>query len=372
MKNNLSSKENIQKLKILFFIESLRSGGKERRLVELAKELYSRKNIDFKIVLMDKKIHYKDILSLNCEIFYLERRKKKIPPHLFLQFFNIARKYSPDIIHVWGSMAALYAIPAKLILNIKMINSQITDALIKSKREIMFYRITFFFSDQIISNSLAGLKAYNLPSKGILIHNGFNFDRIEKLEDCGSIRNNLSISSKFIVGMVATFSQAKDYRTYIKAALQILDQRDDVTFLCIGAGDISSIKDLFPFQYKNKIRFLAPLNNIEAIMNICNIGVLSTFLEGVPNAIMEFMALGKPVIVTEGGGSNELVEHNKDGFLTPVGNYEKIRKNIIHLLDNPKQAKAMGMFGKNKIKNEFNIIKMENSFYKCYKEICAG
>ena len=64
-------------LKILFFIDGLKSGGKERRLTELMKGLKSVSKIEFEIAIMDEEIHYKRILDLNVNIHYIIRRKKK-------------------------------------------------------------------------------------------------------------------------------------------------------------------------------------------------------------------------------------------------------------------------------------------------------
>ncbi|MCH8033717.1 MAG: glycosyltransferase [Bacteroidetes bacterium] len=359
-------------MKILFFIESLYAGGKERRLVELLKILSKNFKLNLAVVITKKDIHYKEVLDLPIEIHIIERKHFKKDPGLFFKFFKIMKKFEPDIIHVWGNMAALYAIPAKIILRKKMINSQITAAPKIFKGSLLNHITTFFFSNVIISNSHAGIISYNAPKeKSIVINNGFDFSRIAKLEAPDKIRKRLSITTKFVVGMVATFCELKDYTTYIKAALTIVKTRTDISFLCIGSGDSSQYQKMVPNEFKRKILFLGKQENVESIMNICYMGVLTTYTEGIPNTIMEFMALSKPVIVTNGGGSKELVLDKKNGFLISLSNPDELTEKITFLLDNSDEAIKLGNKGQIRINNEFGIEKMVNSFYKLYQDLCA-
>lgn len=341
----------MKKLKILFFIESLRSSGKERRLTELLKGLKNYPNIEFQLVLTDKEIHYKEVLKLKIEIHFIIRKYLKKDPRLFFKFYRIVKSFNPDIIHVWGNMASIYAIPSKVLLGIPMINSQITNVtLIKSTK------FTFRFSDVIVANSKAGLVAYNAPDyKSLCIYNGFDFNRLKNTTDKTSIREKFSINSKYIVCMISSFVENKDYATYIKAAITILENEKNITFLCVGNGDDKKYKRLVKNEYKNNIRFLGKQANVESIINICDIGVLSTYTEGISNSIMEFMAFGKPVVATEGGGTIELIQDGITGFLVPQKSPDLLSDRIYRLICDDKLRHYLGSNGKSRIENYFNL-----------------
>ena len=284
---------------------------------------------------------------------------------------QLVRKSKPDLIHVWGNVAAFYTIPAKIIFQTPLINNQITDAP-RSFKSRLTYKLNFHFADLIIANSKAGLKSYHPPSnKSIVIYNGFNFSRLGKIDAKTNIKKQLGISTMYIVGMVATFSERKDYRTYIKAALEVLSHRNDVSFLCIGDGDSSKFQKLLKNKEKEKILFLGRRNDIESLMNSCDIGILSTFTEGIPNSIMEFMALAKPVIVTNGGGTSELVTNNKTGYLVTAQNAKEISSRIIDLLNNPEKLIRMGILANKRIESEFNISKMVETYKSNYNTLCV-
>lgn len=359
-------------MKILFFIESLHSGGKERRLVELIKGLIDYPDIECELVLTRKEIHYKDIFSTGIKIHTIERKFIKKDPRLFFLFYKICKKYKPDIVHVWGNLPAIYAIPAKVLLGFKMINSQITDAPVKAPGGLLSHKITFPFSDLIIANSYAGLKSYSAPtSKSMVIYNGFNFNRIDNLIDQQQIKRKFIITTPSVVGMVGQFHNRKDYFTFLEAAKIIINNRNDVSFMGVGSGhNLNKCKDIAG-RNNNRIIFTGRQEDIESIINIFNIGVLITndkvHGEGISNALMEYMALGKPVIASRGGGTQEIVTDNKTGFIIDPKNPEQLAEKINLLLDNNTLANEMGRMSKKRIENDFNISKMTSAYIHLYQ-----
>ncbi|MCK4662595.1 MAG: hypothetical protein KAT68_07005 [Bacteroidales bacterium] len=151
-------------MKILFFIESLQAGGKERKLIELIKGLKKYPNFEIQLAVLINEIHYQEILNLKINIHYIERKKKAKNFSIFFRFMSLVRKIKPDLIHVWGNVSAFYAIPAKLLFRKPLINNQITDAPANFKAGYT-HKMNFHFSDSIISNSKAGIKSYNAPKK---------------------------------------------------------------------------------------------------------------------------------------------------------------------------------------------------------------
>ena len=103
-------------MKILFFINTLSAGGKERRLTELMKGLKRNGTINFELVVMSEDIHYKELFDLDIEIHKLVRDKKK-DVTMFKKIWRMCKIYRPDIIHCWDSMTAFYLSPVCRILN---------------------------------------------------------------------------------------------------------------------------------------------------------------------------------------------------------------------------------------------------------------
>lgn len=357
-------------MKVLYFIENLGPGGKERRLAELLKKLHGHPDFTFEVVLTKRLVHYQEIIDKDIKIHYLERKYLKKDPSLFFRFYNICRRFRPDVIHVWGNMPAIYSIPSKLLLGIKLLNNQITDATVKTRKRILAAKLVFLFSDRVIANSNAGLESYNMNgNKAMVIYGGFDYSRLDNLRSPEEIRSRFGIRTSKIVAMVASFYTYKDYPSYLAAAGMILDSDSDVTFLCIGYGDDQPYRKLVLQKHSDHVKFLGVQENVESIMNCCDIGVLATRTEGISNAVMEFMALGKPVVATAGGGTKELVDDNVTGFLVPYKSPEILADKISFLLRNREIAEKMGNAGRERIKNEFSPEKMVSKFIGVYRDL---
>lgn len=361
-------------MKILLYIDCLAAGGKERRFVELIKSLRFQEEIDFEILVMSHDIHYKEILNLNFKIHYLIRKTKK-DPAIFFRLYKLCKTIRPDAIHCWESMTAVYSAPICKLLNIPLINGMIIDAPRKSFFNSNFFRATlvFPFSKIIVSNSFAGIKAYGATNRrNIVIHNGFNFNRLTKVADKEKIRAQLEIKTKYVVGMVATFSKNKDYKTYFNAAQILLSQRQDITFLAIGnRTDSFFARSLIKTNNLKHFRLLGKKTEIESYISIMDVCVLSTFTEGISNSILEYMAMAKPVIATDGGGTNEIVVDNKTGFLVKVSDEKDTSDKIQFLLNDEDLRITMGKEGKLRIKEDFSMEKMMNEYILLYRNILA-
>ena len=77
------------------------------------------------------------------------------------------------------------------------------------------------------------------------------------------------------------------------------------------------------------------------MVNVFDIGVLATHGEGISNSIMEYMALGKPVVASEGGGTCELVQDGITGFLVPRRDPQALAARISQLLDDQEAGRRM-------------------------------
>lgn len=363
-------------MRIVHFTDSLVAGGKERQLIELLKELAKEPAVHCEVITMSKKIHYPSFDALNITIHYLLRHSKK-DLTIFFRLYSLLQQIQPDILHTWNSMCATYAAPVTKLLHIPFVNG-----LRSAPPRLHFYekrwlrsRFTFPFSSAIVANSRAGLVAYNAPRhKSFCIHNGFDFTRISHLANEQVIRDNYAITTTYVVGMVASFSDKKDYDTYLSTAQKILDQRDDVTFIAVGDGkNLELQKQQIATKFMPKILFLGRQKQVESIANMFTIGVLTSNAtihgEGISNAIMEYMALGKPVVATDCGGTRELVIDGTTGYLVQNKNVSELADRLMFLLDHHELVEAFGKAGKQRLKDTFDSERMVNDYLLLYRNL---
>jgi glycosyltransferase involved in cell wall biosynthesis len=86
---------------------------------------------------------------------------------------------------------------------------------------------------------------------------------------------------------------------------------------------------------------------------------------------MEYMALGKPVIATSGGGTNEIVSETETGILIDDGNKQALNKAINTLLNSNDMRQRMGMHGKEIIRKKFNLSDMTREYLNIYTNSLA-
>ena len=363
-------------MKILLFIDSLKTGGKERQLVELLKRIKEKRQIKAELVVMNQDIHYPEVYDLSIKINYLIRSYKK-DIKIFFQLYYLCKTSKPDIIHTWDSMTSFYALPIAKWFKIKLINGSIRNATPLKMFSFDFFlsKLSFPLCDKIISNSIAGLKKYKISAKkGVYIHNGFDFKRITKLKPIKEIKENLGINQKKVIGMVASFTKKKDWCSFIECGKMILSKRDDLIFLAVGDGPLLGKMKLFVGkEMEGKIIFVSNYHPVEEIINIFDVGVLTTDInyhqEGISNSIMEYMALEKPVIATDCGGNRELIIDGETGFLVKDKDVQTVSKLILQLLDNSQLMNLMGSAGSKRIRKYFNIHNMINKYSSLYQRL---
>lgn len=360
--------------RILMVADSFRGGGKERRIIELIRGLKENGYIIFLVILKPLN-QYPQVNELGIEILWLNRKLKK-DPAVFLLFFKICRQFKPDIIHSWGSMSSVYTLPAAKIFRIKFVNAMVANGYCKRFSSFWWRaRLTFPFSDIIMGNSHAGIRAFKAPkSRSRVIYNGFRFSRIDSLVPSTSIKKKFKITTDYVVGMVGMVDYRKDFETFIKAAREVIKNRNDITFLAVGDG-IYLDRFLKETENDDKIIFTGRQTDVESIVNIFDIAILTTnrerHEEGISNAILEYMALKKPVIATEGGGTNEIIIHTETGYLIPHAASTQLADLIRKLIENPELRFSMGQRAEKHIQINFSLKKMVDSVIQMYSDILA-
>jgi glycosyltransferase involved in cell wall biosynthesis len=285
------------------------------------------------------------------------------------QTVQLIKQNNINIVHTWGSgLWDLVGLIAGRICRVLVIHNGIRSA----PGRLNFYnrltRLGARFADAVVANSAAGLKAFklaNLP-KSRVIYNGLDTSRFEDIQIIGEGQN---------VCMVANFSDAKDQKCLILAVAEVLPQYPEVKLHLVGHdyGSLDACTQLVEeLKIGDHVKFFTDCSHPEPIIGKCQICVLATneatHGEGISNAILEYMALGKPVIASQNGGNAEVVVDQRTGFLVEPVNPEAISEKLVYLLENPGIAVKMGREGKAFVHEQFSLAKMEENYTRLYQE----
>lgn len=218
-----------------------------------------------------------------------------------------------------------------------------------------------------------GLKfpGYQFPQyKAVTIHKGHDvqwydhtnvsIDVIEAIGDAKSI------------GCVARMRARKGVTYLIDAFNQIADSFNVHLFLIGEIEDNKIYKKVNESLFKERIHMTGFRNDATAISGKLDIIVLPTLRrEGLPRAIIETMAQGVPAVVTDSGGSPEIVVDNESGYVVPTHDAEAIAMAMKVLLSDDEKHRQFSENARNRIKQHFNVEMTVNKTLKLYEELLA-
>jgi glycosyltransferase involved in cell wall biosynthesis len=367
-------------MKILMVIDALGKGGKERRMLELIKGLKADgNNFDIYLVSLTDTVEYNYVYDLPIRFEIIKRKTKKDLSVVF-KLNKIINNFQPDIIHSWSTMSSVFLSASNLFARKPMINAVLADsypALGLSDKHYFRVKLTTPFSKVFVSNSFAAISSYKTPKgKSICIYNGIDFSRFENLKPATQIEKEILGDQKLaqkVIAMVSTFDHRKDFETLVRAAIRMCEKRNDIVFLLIGSGpSLQKVKAQVPKKLLGtRIIFTGKQDYIESILQIVDVGVLMTnadrHAEGVSNSIIEYMASGKPVIASRGGGTDEVIQDGFNGLLVEPKNETDLVSKLESLLNHPAKLKEMGSNAYSWVRQNFDLTDKTKEYVELYE-----
>jgi len=236
------------------------------------------------------------------------------------------------------------------------------------------YKKTIGIVDGIITNSKSIQKAYNdFPwmdkNKTTVIYNGLQLrDSIEKYD----IRTKWDIEKESVIFVAAgRLTSQKGFDLLIDAANKLNSASKPFHILIAGTGkDHNQLtSQIEKYGLGNSIKLIGFQENLDSILLAADYIIMPSRQEGMPNVVMEGMALGRPVLAANVNGVPELMEHLKTGYIFEPFNVDAIVKTIEFVLDKHDSEEILdwGSVAKKHIADNFTIDhmldKLEEYFY---------
>ena len=242
---------------------------------------------------------------------------------------RLVRTHKIDIIHTFGSISDLAGVVAAKWTGAKSVNGSIRSARRRLTRRDRLSKFALRFADRVVANSQAGLRAFGVEKwrSVSVIYNGLDQRRFDTVEPY--------IHSAPYLCMVGNFTAKKDQRALIEAFAEIRKKFRHYHLFLIGKGEQEKACQVL-------IDNLG-LEESAVIINDCNAPesyikgaevciLLSPDGEGLSNVVMEYCALGKPVVATNLGGNPEILEHGVSGLLLDSHSAQDISRVVLNLL----------------------------------------
>ncbi len=212
-------------------------------------------------------------------------------------------------------------------------------------------------NSQIIKNIYAGYGWFDERFVKV-IHNGIAIPENVVSQDFSN-----RFPGKKIIYSAGRLAEVKGFTYLIEAAAILKKTRNDLIFVISGEGKLEAELKQKAIEAGLEESFIFPgfSADIFPALKGCDLFVLSSIMEGMPNVVMEAMAMRKPVVATNVNGVCELMVNGKTGFIVPPKEPLALATAIAKIIDNPKMIAEFGKAGYDRVKREFTIPAMASN-----------
>jgi len=369
-------------MRIFAMIDSFQVGGSERQVAEVAVRLAARGH-DVTVGCLKKQGFFlRQIEDAGIEVIEFSPGSSMLGLKGMRAIVRLTRYLKAakfDVVQTHDLYSNLLAIPAAWLARVPRIASSRRDLgswwwYTPRNRKVL--RLIQRLSHVVVANS-NGVRDYLInddgfrPSHVRVLYNGID---VARFANTRAMRREVlpNCESKQLVVVLANMhSHTKGHEHIITAAPSVCLAFPQCVFVLVGDGELRA-------EFEQRVReigleqnfiFLGSRNDVPAILMSCDIGLLASRAEGLPNAVLEYMAAGLPVIATSVGGIPELVGNSGAALLVPPCDPVGLAGALMKVLAETATAKEMGAAGRERVRERFSFDRLLNDLEGLYSEI---
>jgi glycosyltransferase involved in cell wall biosynthesis len=214
-----------------------------------------------------------------------------------------------------------------------------------------------------------------IASKRIfVVHSGIDPQRF--VRDAGhhlADEFNLKPDERVVIN-VAHLAGHKGQKYLVRAIPEVLAEIPKVRFFIIGKGELMSELQTLAVSLgiSHALTFTGFRNDPGAFYMLADLFVMSSIQEGLGTALLDALALGKPVVAANSGGIPEIIRDGETGCLVAAGDSHALARGIVTMLTNVDQARAMARRGQAEVKAKFSIDAMVENNLAVYNRLLSS
>ena len=369
------------KPRILMFIHSMDLGGSETQCVEVACHLaHEGYSVTVGCLSTGGPLEAK-VLDAGLKLAVFPVPRSLLRPNAFMQMLRLVafiRKESFTVVQTNDLYSNLFAVPAAWLARVPVIISSrrdlsrwwwYTPARRKILRRVQQLSTRILVNSEAVRQELLTRDGF-APDKIQVVYNGIEATRfLQAAPPREHVLPGVSANQKLIIMVANMHIAVKGHSDLIEAARIVRETCPETRFLLAGDGEM---RTFFEDQVRaagleEMFLFLGHRTDIPALLACCDIGVLASRSEGLPNAVLEYMAAGLPVVATTVGGVPEIIENESNGLLVPPENPDALSAAILRLLKDEEMRHRLGQAGRENVLARFNFTSVMASLRQLYK-----
>ncbi|MBN9416386.1 MAG: glycosyltransferase family 4 protein [Candidatus Eremiobacteraeota bacterium] len=292
------------------------------------------------------------------------------------QMIRVIRLYKPDLLHSHTSKAGFTARLAARLCDVPLVVHTIhelpqnaTRSRLKKTLYWAMEKLAAGWCDHLITVSRVNREQILRericrPEKLSLIPGGL---QLQNYQGGGVIPWTLPADA-IVMGMAGRLEAAKGHEDLLRAFARLAPQNPRLHLVVMGTGhlrgQLEQLRDDLGLQ--ERAHFLGWVEDLVSAMAALDLFVLSSHYEGLGVVLLEALALGRPVVSTRVGGTQDIIEDGVTGLFAPAHDPAGLARAVQRLLDDPALAARLAAAGKEKVWRDYSAVDADQKVLELY------
>lgn len=308
------------------------------------------------------------------------------PARILAMLIRYLKMHEIDVVHthrhkdsVLGTIAARLAGVPHLVRTVHGLSEPMRgwDRLKQNVYDAVDRTALRLFADRIVavSEQIAGLLRRAGHRTVLRVHNGIDVRHVAATRPAADVRSILGIRpGQLLIGTAGRFNAVKGQQ-YLLEAARLLDDRLDARVLFVGSGPLETElrTQASELGVMERCLFVDPAVDSRAgiydLIAAMDVFTLPSLSEGIPMAMLEAMALGRPVVASEVGGIPEVITDRVNGLLVPACDPRAIADACAALAADRARAEALGSRAREVVEQRFSRERNGQSLLRMYHDL---
>ena len=211
--------------------------------------------------------------------------------------------------------------------------------------------------------------------KVVVIRNGVDVERFHPRPPNRRLQKRLNLDPTApVAGIVAALRPEKNHEMFLKVAASVCEKLPAARFLVVGDGPERPKLESFArsLGVAAAVRFLGTRSDVDEILSLQDVLLLTSHMEANPICLLEAMAAGKPVVATRVGSVTETVQPGTSGYLVSPGDVQGMAARVLELLNDRNRAAEMGRAGREQVLARWTVDRMVRGYEELITKIYAA
>jgi glycosyltransferase involved in cell wall biosynthesis len=377
----------------LQLIGSFHQGGSERQAVQLTRLLLESGRCHVFVATLERegvleaeinRLGINEIPEFRLNSFYDLQTGRQIR-----RFARYLKRHEIDVVHSHDFYTNVFGMAGAALARVPVRLASRRESAVRPASQRFVERCSYRAAHAVVANCedvRQQLIREGVPARKVrTIYNGLDLARVQTPQtDRREILSALKLpqAARFVTIMANMRAHVwnpepfcfKDHPTFLRAAKRVAESVSDAAFIVAGEGELKEATQALArsLGIADRTFFIGRCQDVGSVLSISDVCVLSSTSEGFSNAILEYMAAGRPVVATNVGGAAEAIDHGVSGWLVPAGDHWLMGGYIITLLQDPETARAMGEHGRRIVNDKFSSQKQLQNVESLYNELLGG